>query len=183
MILYHGTILEYAINIGIDVSYKAAKRGTDFGIGFYTTNFYKLAVTTAYSKKLLYKDKGINNTPVVIEMKYDISNNKYFISKNFNTPSHEWKEFVCINRFPNIKQIDEILKTNEFGKYDIICGPVADSAMSEVSTILRKNDYNLTDIVLDSIRPYKIDRRIATQISFHNQMLADYIKVMGYKIV
>lgn len=85
MRLYHGTVFEYAKNImnnGIDVTFKKSQRGTDFGAGFYTTNFYELAEKTAKVKSAFFSRDNMDTRPVVIEMNYDISLNKKFFSKN-----------------------------------------------------------------------------------------------------
>ena len=186
MNIYHGTILEYAENIirnGIIVNYKEANRGTDFGIGFYTTNYYKLAEITARTKSKFHQDDDVDNTPVVLRMKFDTSHLKEFNSRTFNKCDNEWKHFICANRYKEVCENNPNLLSNSELNYDIVRGAVADSYMFSIKQMIKKNKYVLTEKILNEIAPLKIENHIPTQISFHNQKIIDCIKITGYDII
>lgn len=186
MNLYHGTILEYANNIirnGIDVKYDEAKRGSDFGIGFYTTNFMPLAIRTAKIKSAFHQDDDINITPVVLVLKYDLSCGRNYNVKTYNTYGDDWKKFVCANRYKEVIDRNDNIDSNIDLKYDLVIGAIADSSMSYISNILKKNKYVLNTDIMRKISPYKIDNHIPIQYSFHNQNLASCIKVITYDII
>ena len=186
MNIYHGTILEFANNIienGIIVDYKEANRGTDFGVGFYTTNCYKLAEITAKTKSHFHKDDDINNTPVVLIMKYDTSNTNNYNSKIFNKCDDEWKKFICANRYDKVCERDLSLLSNRELNYDVVRGAVADSSMFNIKKMIKENNYMLNNKILDEMKPLKIDNFIPMQISFHNQAIVGCIKIKAYDII
>ena len=186
MKLYHGTILEYAENIienGILVDYKEAVRGTDFGVGFYTTNYAPLAIATARTKSFYHKDDALNTTPVVVTMSFNMSAAKEFNCRRFNRYDNEWKTFVCANRYEKVVQNNIDVDSNKDRKYDMVTGAVADSTMIDIRKSLKENDYCITDSILGNIMPYKIGNYIPIQISFHNQDLVGCIKLLGYDII
>lgn len=185
MKLYHGTILEHANNIiknGIITRYDEAIRGTDFGVGFYTTNYEKLAIKTARTKSFYHQDDEMDCTPVVLTLKYDIKCNRGYHIKTFNSCNDEWKKFVCANRYLPVRNNNDV-DYNSDEKYDLVIGAVADSNMSDIHTALRKNDYILNDTILGAMIPLKIDNYSPIQYSFHNQELASCITVLGYDII
>lgn len=186
MNIYHGTILEFAENItknGIIVDYIEANRGTDFGVGFYTTNCYRLAELTAWTKSSFHKDDNVNNTPVVLIMKYDTSNMNDYNSKIFNKCDDEWKTFICANRYKQICENDPSILSNRELKYDVIRGAVADSSMFDIKKMIKSNNYILTNNILSKMEPFKIDNFIPMQISFHNQAIVNCIKIIRYDII
>ncbi|MCM1181259.1 MAG: DUF3990 domain-containing protein [Clostridium sp.] len=186
MNLYHGTILEYANNIiknGVKVDFKEANRGTDFGIGFYTTNFYELARKTALTKSFYHKDDYFNNTPVVLCLKFDRTMMKDYNVKTFNNCKDEWKKFICANRYSQVRLNKQGMDSNFDLKYDMVIGAVADSVMADIRKQLIKDQYVLKDGLLNSIYPLKIGNTIPIQISFHSQELADCIRVLHYDII
>lgn len=186
MNIYHGTIWEYANNIiknGIIVDYIEANRGTDFGVGFYTTNCYELAKKTAITKSFFHQDDDINTTPVVLKMKYDTSNMNNYHSKTFNKCDDEWKKFICANRYQQVRKKDINILSNSELNYDLVRGAVADSSMHDIKNMLRENDYVLNSKILNEMKPYKIDNYIPMQISFHNQGMVDCINIVGYDII
>ena len=74
MKLYHGTILQHAINIlenGIDL--KKSKPFLDFGRGFYTTPDIEMARNMAFRiAGIVIQRRGINNTfPRVLTFEYE----------------------------------------------------------------------------------------------------------------
>ena len=186
MNLYHGTILEYAENIvkkGIIVDYKEANRGTDFGLGFYTATYYKLAEKTAWTKSKFHQDDDIDNTPVVLKMKFDTSEMKNYHSKKFNKCDDEWKRFICANRYKEIQEKDSTILSNTELNYDIVFGAVADSLMFSIKNMIKENNYILNDSILNEIEPLKFGNYVPMQISFHNQKIIDCIRIVGYDIL
>ena len=186
MKLYNWTILEYAENIfknGILVDYKEAVRGTDIGVGFYTTNYAPLAINTAKTKSLYHKDDALRTAPVVVIMSFNISDAIGFNFKNFNRYDNEWKMFVCANRYEQVIQNNIDVDSNKDRKYDMVTGAVADSTMIDIRRSLKDNDYCITDSILGNIMPYKIGSHIPIQISFHNQDLVGCIRLLGYDII
>lgn len=198
-ILFHGTLMDRAESIretGIDFTKLGDK--ADFAKGFYLTDSYALAENTAilrYNQESMVKDNPA--IPVVMKFKLNKCNLEELTIKEFYGASDEWRRFICTNRW-----YDKILKRypdydhNIDRKYDIVIGLTADGKMRNVNTILKRNNYILTEDFLKNINPlmnsyfkYVNGKRIVKrtksyQISIHNEeFLRSCIRYKGYDII
>lgn len=121
--------------------------------------------------------------PIVLCLKFDRTMTKDYNVKAFNNCKDEWKKFICANRYNKVRLSNGDIDSNFDLKYDMVIGAVADSVMADIKKQLKKDQYLLKDNLLNSIYPLKIGNTIPIQISFHNQELADCIKVIDYDII
>ena len=198
-VLFHGTLMDRAANIIIDgIDYTKLNDRADFGKGFYTTDSYALAKTTAITR--YYEALQSSNNaylPVVIKLKIVRKNILNYKIKEFYGDSLEWKRFICCDRWYNevIKRHPEY-DNNYHGKYDIVIGLTADGNLGKLGKLIKEDEYNLSNDCIKSLKPFitsfikQIGNKTvkqntkAYQISFHNKkLISDYIKFKDYNII
>lgn len=161
MILYHGTSLKSATEIvKTGFSLSKGRVSTDFGQGFYTTNYKGYAIKTA--KQRAKYDKSI---PAIMQFNYVEKNNNLTIL-SFPKESVEWLQFIINNRngIAYMKKAGVDLQNHNIDhKYDIVKGPIADhhiiSFANEILEKYRQIDYN-------DVKRIKYEYK-TMQISFH----------------
>ena len=140
MKVYHGSI-EVVTAPDIDHSF----RPLDFGKGFYVTTVKEQAEKWARRKADLYgKDNGIVN---IYEMSNDRQN---LLEKTFPEDLEEWIDFVCECRDGG----------NEYKKYDLISGKVADDKVFRVVDMYHQGIWD-KERALKEMKVYKIYDQIA----------------------
>lgn len=151
MILYHGTILQYALNIcenGIDLT--KSKNFLDFGKGFYTTSDYNMAKNMAF-RVSLHKEKimGVKKVfPTVISFEYE--ENVELNYKIFKQENIDWAKFVLANRLTtNIAHELGLTDNNYDFKYDIIMGGTADGNIATIASNLRYGRMKADEYILN----------------------------------
>ena len=137
MILYHGT------NIDIqDIDMSQSKIGKDFGVGFYLTPDYDVAVRQAYRRTDIE-----NGSPTVIVYEYDEQMAAQLKVLSFDIYSREWAEFVKTNRDNRTRE--------QLHDYDIVIGPIAND---DIGMQMRKFKAGRIDIdeFLEGIKYKKV---------------------------
>lgn len=186
MKIYHGTILQYAVDIyNNGVNLNRSKNFLDFGKGFYTTPDIEMAKDMA--NRVCAFEKRIkrchNIFPAIISFDYkeDIKLNY----KNFEKEDIEWAKFIMANRlFPEIANQLGLLDNNYDFKYDIIIGGIADGNVASIASNLRfrklsPKDYNLQ--LCDFLK--KDGSSYGTQIVFCTQRALSCIKYISCDII
>ena len=150
MIVYHGTI---EIVKSPDVLHSF--RPLDFGKGFYVTTVKEQAEKWARRKADLYnKPSGVVN---LYQMKKD---KEGLVEKTFPEDLNEWIDFVCACRDGG----------NEYTKYDIISGKVANDKVFRVVDMYHQGIWD-KERALKEIKVYDV----YDQIAFISQRAIDQL--------
>lgn len=168
--MYHGTDNKSAAEIyaeGINV--RCGKRGTDFGLGFYTTDDYDRAVRRAIQKAEL---RGYS--PAVVKMYFDEATAEPIIERFED--DLRWGRFVINNR--NGRGYVEKVPFKEHNldaRYQITIGRIADLNVFQIAQKLNKEGKLLESI--DNI----LNLKYPQQIVFHTQYAVKYVKNISYQ--
>ena len=150
MIVYHGTI-EIVKNPDVLHSF----RPLDFGKGFYVTTVKEQAEKWARRKADLYnKPSGVVN---LYQMKED---KEGLVENTFPEDLNEWIDFVCACRDGG----------NEYTKYDIISGKVANDKVFRVVDMYHQGIWD-KERALKEIKVYDV----YDQIAFISQRAIDQL--------
>lgn len=148
MLVYHGSTQKVK-----KPNVKYTKRNLDFGRGFYITKIKSQAKRWAIRKKLILgKKTAIVN---IYNLKNEYIKCKY---KLFKSANDEWLDFVCDCRDGK----------NNYKKFDVIEGPVANDKVYTVVDMYRKNIWDKKR-TLKELKFYKI----SNQICFIKQSIMD----------
>ena len=180
MVLYHGTIKKYAIDIlknGIDLN-----KGTelcDFGKGFYTTPNKKFAIRRAKERSTVYN--GIFNSkeslPAVVILEIDTEAIEKYLNIKILKLDNKWAGFVANNRQKHKSKINVKYDHNKDYKYDIVYGPTADGQLENVCNIFEEGN-----IPKDCYKKL-INKNFKPQCSFHTKEAIKYIKHLKFFII
>jgi hypothetical protein len=150
MIVYHG-----AIEIVKSPDVLHSFRPLDFGKGFYVTTVKEQAEKWARRKADLYnKPSGVVN---LYQMKED---KEGLVEKTFPEDLNEWIDFVCACRDGG----------NEYTKYDIISGKVANDKVFRVVDMYHQGIWD-KERALKEIKVYDV----YDQIAFISQRAIDQL--------
>jgi hypothetical protein len=116
MIVYHGSYTDVK-----EIDLSNAKRGKDFGKGFYVTNIRRQAEEWA-----MRQGRSNNTNGIVSDFEFDYD--RAFLTGEYNTKkfdgyTKEWLKFIVDNRKNNTNA--------NIYDYDIIEGPIADDRVNE----------------------------------------------------
>lgn len=140
MIVYHGSV-EVVKNPDVLHSF----HNLDFGKGFYVTTVKEQAERWALRKAGFFKgSKGIINEYEVLELEHQ------FIVKEFFDNMYEWIDFVCACRDGS----------EEYKKYDIIKGKVADDKVYRVVNLYKMGIWD-RERAIKEMKAYKTYDQIA----------------------
>lgn len=181
--VYHGTISNCAENIiknGIIL--KKGKPKVDFGQGFYTTNSYSFAKTTAKNKtektNIHLGEKHFY--PIVLT--FDVAEHtfKELNVLKFYREDVNWAQFIVNNRngFEYMNYIGSHFH-NLHQKFDIVMGGIADNQISLLAKELKTLKEKVTCADLYNMKyPYHTN-----QISFHTLKSLSCIKLVDCDII
>mgnify|MGYP001044411524 CR=1 FL=1 len=197
--LFHGTLLDRGLQIELcGVDFEKLNNKADFGKGFYLTDSYALAVTTAKTRYESEKQRvGNACKPIVLKAKINCKNLSKYKIKEFYGETDDWKRFVCTNRWHDkVLKIHPEYDNNIDSRYDIVVGLVADGKLNNIRNLLYSDNYYLSEEVIKAIIPFKTyfcknikhkQKKIYTkayQLSFHNSsFISSCIKYKGYDII
>lgn len=182
MIVYHGTILNYAmdiINNGIDLN--ASKKYLDFGRGFYVTPNYDMAKNMA--KRVAAINKKENVLPAIVSFEYD--ENLQLNIKKFKNEDMEWAKFIMANRLTAALAKELGLQDiNDDKQYDIVIGGTADGNVASIASDLRNGKLASKDYKLKVSDMLKSDESsYGTQIVFCTEKALACIKYIKCDII
>ena len=185
MIVYHGTILNYAINIfenGIDLS--KSKQYLDFGRGFYATPDKEMAIDMAFRAMAKAEKRGIINPLPTLTM-FDYNESIVLNKKQFAYTDLEWAKFIVANRVtPEIASQLGLTDHNHDLKYDVIIGKTADGDIARIAAGLRYGSLPIENYTVDVSDLLKHNGdTYETQITFCTEQSLSSIKYMGYEII
>lgn len=167
MIVYHGTISSCAENIIKNgILLEKGKPKVDFGQGFYTTNLYAFAKSTAKNKAEKTNIHCGRNQVRPIVLKFNIHDSliKELNILKFDESDVRWAQFIINNRngYEYVNNIDSHFH-NLNHKYDIVMGGIADNRISLLAKELKELKEKVTKAdIRNMIYPY-----YTNQISFH----------------
>lgn len=165
MKLYHGSnILVKSPDL------KFAKKGRDFGVGFYLTSYKEQAQRWALRKTREGKGHAYVSIYTFDEIAFE-SNGLNI--KVFNGISEDWATFV-----KNCRLEIQDLNSNWDFKYDIIIGEVANDRMYALFELFEAGE--ITAEVFVSTLKYK---EKSNQYSFHTEKSLNYMKYLESYIV
>ena len=186
MVVYHGTILRYAMDIcanGIDIH--KSKQYLDFGRGFYVTSDYELAKDMANRVSEFQKrKKDIKNAfPTVISFAYNENAGLHY--KKFEKEDTEWAKFILANRVsPEIADKLGLQENNYDLKYDIIVGGTADGSVAGIASDLRYGKLSPEEYELSLSDFLKGDNSsYGTQIVFCTRNALACIECIDYDMI
>lgn len=169
MDVYHGTISSCAENIiNNGIILKKGKPKVDFGQGFYTTDSYKFAKSTAENKtsktNIHYGEERV--FPVILKYHVNESLFKEMNILEFKEENIKWAQFIVNNRngFEYMKDINSYFH-NLRQKFDIVIGSIADNQISLLTKELKALKEKVTD---DDLRNMRYSYH-TNQVSFHTQ--------------
>lgn len=197
-VLFHGTLLDRALDIQIHgFDFSKLNSRADFGKGFYLTDSYALAETTATTRYYqAIQETGNASAPTVLKVKISCRNLANYKIKEFYGESVEWKRFVCTNRWANkVLKVHPEYDNNVDAKYDIVLGLTADGKFNNFNNLLAQDGYELSTGVIQTLKPFTVSyskpnnisqKKItkAYQISLHNENFIKHcIKYKGCAII
>jgi len=153
LILYHGSTM--IIN---NPQLVPQNRALDFGMGFYTTENKKQAVS--FAEKVYRRRK--EGTPIVSVYEFDQS--AAFSACNllhFHTPDEAWLDFVSAHRN----------RTYKGKKYELIYGPVANDDIFLVFQLYEGGDLSKEE----TIKRLKV-KKLYNQVVFSSERALSYLK-------
>ena len=181
--VYHGTISSCAENIIKNGNIlKKGKPKVDFGQGFYTTNSYSFAKSTAKNKaektNLHLGERYV--VPVVLKFNVDkkLLNNLNIL--NFTKEDIKWAQFIINNRngFDYMKEVGSHFH-NLKQKFDIVIGGIADNQISLLSKELKTLNKKANEIDLHNMR-YSYHTK---QMSFHTTKSLSCLELVDCDII
>ena len=183
MEVYHGTILNFALNIeenGIDLT--KSNEYLDFGRGFYVTPDKKMAENMAKRVAVRYLRTIKNPIPAVVTFEYDENINLKI--KKFYDSDIEWAKFIFKNRVTEEIATELHINENDDEQYDIVIGETADGNIATIAADLRTGktqtadfEINISDFLKDDGKTY------GTQIVFCTKDALSCIKYIKYDII
>lgn len=197
-VLFHGTLLDRALDIQIHgFDFSKLNSRADFGKGFYLTDSYALAETTAKTRYYqTIQETGSSSAPTVLKVKINCRNLVDYKIKEFYGESIEWKRFICTNRWANqVLEFHPEYDNNIDAKYDIVLGLTADGKLGNFNRLLAQDGYELSAHVIQVLKPFTVayykpnnmsQKKItkAYQISLHNENFIKHcIKYKGCAII
>lgn len=183
MIVYHGTISSCAENIIKNgILLEKGKPKVDFGQGFYTTNSYGFAKSTAKNKAEKTNMHCGKNYVRPIVLKFDICDGlmREFNVLKFSDANLKWAQFIINNRngYEYIKKINSHFHNLDH-KFDIVIGSIADNKISLLAKELKELKEKVTDTdICNMVYPY-----YTNQISFHTSKSLSCIKLLDCDII
>ncbi len=184
MKLYHGTISTGADNIiknGIIL--EKGKKKVDFGQGFYTTNSFEFAKSTAVNKAK--KTNSYNNCkcivyPTVLTYDFDTDLAKNMNVLQFQNTNIEWAQFIINNRngIEYMKSAETYFH-NLYKKYDIVKGAIADNSIVLLSQMLKLSGKRVKREDIKSM----LYSYLTCQISFHTERSIGCIELKACDII
>lgn len=155
MKLYHGTNQDFQ-----EILLSKCRPNKDFGRGFYLTDIRSQAQHQAI-RRCEFEGWG---TPIIQVYQFDKKwlNEPDLKVKVFKGVSHEWAEFILLNRKARGKQLHD---------YDIVVGPVADDGV-----VYQLNLYTQHLITLDTLVKELTYRRLNNQYFFGTEKSINTLK-------
>lgn len=172
MVLYHGTIEEYAkdiINTGVKIVNQ--NKALDFGPGFYATPSYESAVKWAKRKSIIHGGKA---SVISIHVDGEMIDQ---IAIKFEDDLR-WARFIVNNRngFRYIEKVS-FKEHNLDMKYDITYGRIADLDVYDVCQQLQREN-----VLLDNVHSI-LNPNYAFQYAFHTPQGFNCINKITYRNV
>lgn len=145
--------------------YNRGREETDFGLGFYVTNDFRIA------RRRASETAGMKGGKPVV--------NRYFFERSkaerdmpgqvciFKTPSVSWANYVIDNRLGR-----------DTKRYEIVVGPIADARIKERIEEYRDNESGRTQLVKD-LQASVIGGRDVFQVTFCSDEALSYLKYRG----
>lgn len=183
MKVYHGTISTCAENIiSNGIILEKGKPKVDFGQGFYTTNSYTFAKSTAKNKaektNMYYGQEVVY--PMVLIYEYDKQMIKDLNILQFYKSDIKWAQFIINNRngFEYMKNVGSHFH-NLKQKYDIVIGDIADNRISLLAKELSALNLKVSSDDLDNMKYMYY----TNQISFHTKKSLSCIRLLGCDMI
>lgn len=181
--VYHGTILSGAKSIqehGIIL--KKGKPKVDFGQGFYTTDSYAFAKSTAKNKaektNLHYGKEYTKPVILTFNINEQLLNDLNILK--FDKENISWAQFIINNRngFEYMQNVGSHFH-NLKSKFDVVIGGIADNQISLLAKELKIAEAKISYNDLHNIK-YSYHTK---QISFHTRKSLSCLKLVDYDII
>ena len=178
--LYHAS---YTVVENIDLSRCSA--GKDFGKGFYLTTSYEQAkrfVKTSLAKAIKNGIKEVQENVGYISMfKFNGDEGKKISYFEFSGPDAQWLHCVAGHRKVGMFQKE----LEEWKKYDILAGKIANDSTNQVLTAYMNGFYGEigSDDADETAIKFLLPNKLAEQICFRTQKAVKCLSFEGCKTI
>lgn len=189
MLVYHGTVLSAALSIEKDgVLLGECNPYTDFGQGFYVTEYPEYAFNSALRKVRFNIQSGETEEnkriPAIVSFEYDQIKGAY-LEQIFLEETIDWLQFVVCNRagYQYVNTIQSDLH-NLDARFPVVKGRIADQQVSIFAREMRKHPRIVTEKDLSAIVYQQTSKYYdyADQISFHTKnAIKDCLQYIAYE--
>jgi hypothetical protein len=181
--IYHGTISSCAENIIRNgILLKKGKPKVDFGQGFYTTQSYDFAKSTAINKTKKTNIHYGGNCVVPTILRYHMNEDmlKDLNVLRFAKEELAWAQFIINNRngYKYTQAVGEHFH-NLKPEFDIVIGSIADNKISAIAKELNDLKEKVTKVELSAMK-YSYS---TNQISFHTPKGLSCIELVDCDII